>query len=532
MHNTFFTDCQTGTFEQFVAAQAALGTNTGNPLASFLLGLPAAAGRLSGYTAGDYSDMTHSYYVHDSLRVTPRLTLNLGLRWDYAGPMINSFGSSTFMYETGQFLWDIKNPVTGAPANIRRGVVAPDYHSYQPRLGVAYTLTPKTVVRAAYGIFSDAFGAVGQDEKSNHGNWPFSLSQTLGSLNTGLPSAFIANPFPGPPVATSTPLGLAQGMNFDTSSSRTGYVHEWNFSVQRQLTPSMMLEASYVGSHGLKLPSQIIDNVAADPGTDAYQNRQKWSSFPPYVENNYHENSSKYDGLSVKLDKRTSHNLTVLVDFTWQKVMDNMDSIGTGVSQAFPADNADPTRFNMGQFWGDAGFDLEKIFNVSYTYDIPCRTSNKLANAALAHWSLSGYVGADSGAPYFVFIDDDNENIGSVGRLDEFPNLVGDPNAISPRTANEWFNTAAYQMPAYGTVGNANRHALFSDPLVNRNSAFTKKWSFGEARSVEFRAEFFNLLNQSTFAPPQSLTNDANFGVVNQTRQNGRQIQFGLKLHF
>jgi len=529
MHNTFFTDCQTGTFEQFVSDQTALGANTGDPLASFLLGLPESAGRLAGHTAGDYSDMTYSLYGHDS--VSPKLTVNMGLRWDYAAPMINSFGSSTFMYETGQLLWDIKNPVTGAPANIRRGGVAPDYRSFQPRFGAAYSINPKTVVRAAYGIFSDAFGAVGQDTESNHGNWPFSFSQTLSGLNLGLPTAFMANPFPGPPVATSTPLGLAQGMNFDTSSSRTGYVHEWNFSVQRQLTSSLMLEASYVGSHALKLPSQMIDNTAAVPGTDPYQNRQKWN-FPVYVENNYHESSSKYNGLSVKLDKRTSHNLTYLVNFTWQKVLDNMDSIGSGVSQASPHDNANPTRFNMGQFWGDAGFDVERIFNFSYTYDIPCKTSSRLANAALANWSLSGYVAADSGAPYFVFIDGDNEKIGGVGRLDEFPNLVSDPNAISKRTANEWFNTAAYQMPALGTRGNANRHGLFSDPLVNWNSSVTKRWPWGETRSVEFRAEFFNLLNQSTFAPPHSLVNDSDFGVVNQTRQNGRQIQFGVKLHF
>jgi len=531
MHNAFFTDCQTGTFECFNAAQTGFGQGTGNPLASFLLGLPAAAGRLAGHTAGDYSDMVYSYYVHDSFHVSPKLTLNLGLRWDYASPMINSLGSSTFEWETGKLLWDIKNPVTGQPANVRRGGVAPDYNSYQPRFGVAYSLTPKTVIRTGYGIFSEAFGASAQGEESNHGNWPFAFSQTLGSLNTGLPTAFIDNPFPGSPVATQTALGLAQGMNFYTATSRTGYVHEWNFSVQRQLTSSLVLETSYVGSHGLKLPSQIIENTALYPGTDAYQNRQRWD-FPPYVENNYDENSSKYNGLSVKLEERTSHNLTFLIAFTWQKALDNMDSLGIGQNSASPHDNANPTRFNVGQFWGPAGFDIEKIFNASYIYDIPFRTHSRLANAVLANWSVSGNVAADSGMPYFVFIDGDNENIGSVGRLDEFPNLVGNPNAIANRTPSQWFNTAAYQMPAYGTAGTAGRHALFSDPLLSWDSAFAKRWPFGESRSVEFRGEFFNFPNLTTFAPPHTLINDSNFGVVNSTRQNGRRIQFALKLHF
>jgi carboxypeptidase family protein len=533
IHNTFFTDCQTGTFECFVAAQTGFGPGTGDALASFLLGLPEAAGRLAGHTAGDDSNTTYSYYVHDGFRVTPRLTLNLGLRWDYAAPYINSFGSSTFQWETGQMLWDIKNPVTGAPANVRRGGVAPDYRGYQPRFGIAYSITSKTVARAAYGIFSEGFGNSAQDEESNHGNWPFAFSQTLGSLNLGQPTAFIDNPFPGPPIPTATALGLAQGMNFYTSSSRTGYVEEWNISVQRQLTPSLMLEISYVGSHGLKLTSQIVDNTAATPGTDPYQNRQRWN-FPPYVENNYNENSSRYNGLSLKLDKRTSRNLTFLVDFTWQKALDTMDGIGSGVNVATPgnSEGADPTRFNLGQFWGPAGYDVEKIFNASYIYDIPFKTQSKWANAALTNWSLSGNIAADGGLPYFVFIDGDNENIGSVGRYSEFPDLVGNPNAISHRTPTEWFNTAAYQMPLFGTAGHAGRHALFSDPLLNWNSAVTKSWPFRENKSVELRAEFFNFMNQSTFAPPHSLINDSNFGVVNSTRQGGRQIQFALKIHF
>lgn len=535
MHNTFFTNCQTGTFENFNAEQTGFGTGTGNPLASFLLGLPDSAGRLAGHTAGDFSGNMYSYYVQDSVHATPKLTLNLGLRWDYETPFINSFGSSTFQWETGQFLWDIKNPVTGAPANIRRGGVAPDYRGYQPRFGIAYSITPKTVVRSSFGIFSAGLGNTAQDEESNHGNWPFSLSQTEGSLNLGLPTALMADPFPGPLVLTSVPEGLAQGMNFWTPTSRTGYVYEYDLSVQRQLTPSMMFEADYVGNRGLKLTSQIVDNTAATPGTNPYQDRQRWPNFPPYVENNYNENSSLYNGLSVKLDKRTSRNLTFLVDFTWGKALDTEDGIGEGLSDtpATGEGGVDSTRFNLGQFSGDAGFDVEKVFNATYIYDIPFKTQNRWANAVLANWELSGDVTADSGLPYFVFIDGDNENIGYVGRLDELPNLVGNPNAITRRTDEEWFNTAAYQMPAFGTAGNANRSTnVFSDPLVNWDSAFIKRWPFGETKSVEFRAEFFNILNLSAFDPPASLVNDPNFGVINATRQNGREIQFALKFHF
>ena len=535
MRNTFFTDCQTGTFEEFTADQTAFGAGTGNPLASFLLGLPESAGRLAGHTAGDDADWMYSYYVQDSIHASPKLTLNLGLRWDYEAPYINSLGSSTFQWETGQMLWDIKNPVTGAPANIRRGGVTPDYRGYQPRFGIAYSITPTTVARGSFGIFTAGLGNAAQDEESNHGNWPFALSQTEGSLNLGPPTAFMANPFPGPLVPTPVAEGLAQGMNFWTSSSRTGYVYEWSVAVQKQLTPSMMLEAYYVGNRGLKLTSQIVDNTALTPGTNPYQDRQQWPNFPPYVENNYNENSSRYNGLSLKLDKRTSRNLTFMVDFTWGKALDTEDGIGEGLSDTYATGEGgvDSTRFNLGQFWGDAGFDIEKVFNATYIYDIPFKTQSRWANAVLANWELSGDVSADSGLPYFVFIDGDNENVGYVGRYDELPNLVGNPNAIAKRTDIQWFNTAAYQTPAFGTAGNANRSTnLFSDPLFNWDSAFIKRWPIGENKSVQLRVEFFNILNLSTFAPPYSLVNDPNFGLVNSTRQNGRQIQFALKLHF
>jgi hypothetical protein len=533
-HNTFFTDCQTGVFEEFTADQTAFGSGTGDALASFLLGLPESAGRLAGHTAGDDSGNEYSYYVQDTFRATPKLTLNLGLRWDFAPALKNSLGSSTFQWETGQMLWDITNPVTGAPANVRRGGVAPDYRGYQPRIGIAYSITPRTVVRTAYGVFSEAFGATAQNEESNHGNWPFAFSQTLGSLNLTVPTAFLADPFPGPPVSTasSPALGLAEGMNFWTPTTRTGYVQEWNFSLQRQITPSLMLEATYVGSHGVKLPGQIIDNTAEYPGTDPYQDRQRWPSFPPYIENNYCEFSSKYNGMSLKLDKRTSKNLTFLIAFTWQKALDDSDSTRTPDNAITNTAALNPTRFNLGSFWGPASYDIEKIFNASYVYEIPFRTQSRWANAVLAHWELSGNIAADGGAPYFVVLNSDNENIGSVGRLNEFPNMVGDPNVISKRTAAEWFNTSAYQLPPFGTAGNGDKHALFSDPLINWDSAFMKRWPFGENGSVEFRAEFFDFLNLSTFAPPDDLYGDPQFGMVSSTRQGGRTIQFALKLHF
>jgi outer membrane receptor protein involved in Fe transport len=533
---TFFTDCQTGTFEEFTSDQTAFGPGTGDALASFLLGLPESVGRGVGKTAGDMSGNAYSFYVQDTFRATRKLTLNLGLRWDYAAPLKNTFVAGNFEWENGMYYWDQKNPITGAPANIRRGYIAPDYRSYQPRLGIAYQLTPKTVVRSGFGIFSEAMGLSAQMQQNNHGAWPSSYVDELSGLNLTLPTAFFEDPFPGPPVPTLTPQGILIGTNPYTPTSRTGYVEEWNFALQRQLTPSLMVEATYFGSHGVKLPTMIVDNVAWPPAPTPIQTRQRWPQYAPFPQGGYDEAMSWYDGLSLKLERRMSRNLTLLVDYTWSKTMDLVDSLFSEVTlTAGPYSNtSDPTRYDIGNdFKGPAGFNVRQVFNASYLYEIPAKSQNKWVNAAIAHWSLSGVISANNGTPYVAYLSSDNENIGTAqGILNEFPDLVGNPNSISPRTSSEWFNTAAYSIPAFGTAGHAGKYALYSDPEINWDSAFFKRFPFGESRDVEFRAEFFDFLNLSTFGPPGSLVGTPEFGTISSTIQGGRTIQFALKFHF
>jgi hypothetical protein len=392
-------------------------------------------------------------------------------------------------------------------------------------------------VRSGFGIFSEAFGTTGQMQQNNHGSWPSSYVNELSGLNLTLPTAFFEDPFPGPPVPTSTPLGILFGTNPYTSTSRTGYVEEWNFAVQWQLTPSLMTEAAYFGSHGVKLPTMIVDNVAWPAAPTPIQTRQRWPQYAPYAQGGYDESMSWYDGLSVKLEKRMSKNLTFLVDYTWSHTIDLVDSLISLTSLTagpwgYPT--AAATRYNLGNdFKGAAGFNVRQVFNASYLYEIPAKSQNKWLNAAIAHWSLTGIVSANNGSPYVAYLSNDNENIGTTsGFLNEFPDLVGNPNSISPRTSSEWFNTAAYSIPAFGIAGHAGKYSLYSDPEVNWNSAFFKRFPFGESRDVEFRVEFFDFLNSSTFAAPGSLVGTPEFGTISSTIQGGRTIQFAFKFHF
>jgi hypothetical protein len=472
-------------------------------------------------------------YVQDTFRQTSKLTWNLGVRWDYISPPSETPGYGTFDFNTGNYYWNKTNPATGAPANIRSGLIPPDYHGFQPRLGVAYALAPKTVLRSSFGIFDEIFGANQQVFTSGRGNWPFAFQQSLGGLNATTPTAFLLDPFPGLPVATSTPTCCGQEENVQTGSSRMPYVEEWSFSLQRQITPTTMVEGDYIGSHGVRLEGQILDNQALTPGTNSYTLRQQWPSTPPYIMDGFNEFMSWYDGLSLKLEKRYSRNLTFAVNYTWSKTIGESDSEENGGDYGQPAYNA--TRYNINSFRAPAEMDVRNIFNLSYLYDIPGKTGNRFADAVLSKWELSGIASYGSGVPFVVLLSTDNENIGVIsGRISEFPNLYCNPNTGFTRTASEWFNTSCYEpLPTYGTIGDAGRHAVYSDPIFNWDSALVKKWPFQESRDVEFRAEFFNFLNGSTFDPPNAQVGSATFGKVTTTgRQAGRQIEFALKIHF
>lgn len=533
VRTTFITDNQSGRSVNYTTNPTSnFVTNTGQSLASFVLGLPDTASRISGTTEGNMYGNGYALYLQDTFRMNSKLTVNLGLRWDYAAPMINRNGSGTFIFETGQYVWDITNPITGEAANIRRGAIDPDYNNFAPRVGIAYQFDPKTVVRSSFGMFYDTFGVnYAQTQQGNRGNWPFSFPQTVTGLNTASPTAIFPNLFPGPAQGSSVPLGCQQCLNVYRDTSRTPYVMQWTFSLQRQITSSLMAEAVYYGSRGVRISGQLLDNTAAFPGSSSIASRTQNPQFPSYISNGYNNFNSYYEGMSIKLDKRFSKGLLVQGSYTWSKTINQSDSLASGggaVGQ--PWSNA--TRYNLAQFRGLAGYDIPHRFVVSGAYEIPGKTANKWLNAIVSNWSVSTIASFDSGLPYTVFLSTDNENIGPPsGRYTEFPNVVGDPSVPNPGVF-QWFNTAAFQIPAPYTKGTGGRNTFRADGFVNVDGAVYKRWPFAETRSVEFRSEFFNLANHTTFATPNSILGVPQFGTITGTRNSGRQIQLALKLHF
>ena len=522
----------TSTAVQFATTQTSnFNSSTGNALASFLLGTPDSARRQIGGSLGDLTSTGFGVYVQDTWRHRA-WTVNIGLRYDYNSPPVNKYGLGTFDYGTGTYVWDKTNPVTGVPANIRAGGITPDRNNFAPRLGLAYQLTPRTVVRSSFGIFYNSFGSnYIQASQSARGNWPFAFPQAVSNLNANTVNATLPNPFPGNPAGSATPLICAQCLNVEPSSSRTPYVAEWSFSLQRQISSSFSVEASYFGSKGTKLTAQIIDNTALLPGTTPVATRQLYPQFAPYILNGFNEFSSWYDGGALRVDKRMSHGLNFLVSYTYSKNLDYVDNLSNGGVGGLPTSN--PTRFNSNLNKGPAGFDIRHVFVGSLVYQIPGRTNHRLLDAAVAGWSISNICTYHSGLPYSVYLGSDVANIGSVGgRFPEYASLVGDPDAISSRTPAQWFNTKAFAIPAQGTLGNSGRNILRSGGLVNNDVSLSKSWRFSERRAVELRGEFFNVFNHTNFGYPGNTIGTTQFGAVSSTLNSGRQVQLAAKIHF
>jgi hypothetical protein len=520
--NISFQNAQTSNFD----------STSGDAMASFLLGVPDAANRQVGGGAVNLNTYGYGFYVQDTWR-HGQLTVNGGLRYDYNAVPVNSYGLGTFDYDTGTYYFDKKNPITGAPANIRPGGIPPDRNNVAPRFGLAYAVSPKTVLRASAGVFYNSFGSnYIQASQSAAGNWPFSFPQSVSGLNASTVNAQLPDPFPGSPVGAPAPTGLSQGLNVQRNSSRTPYVEEWTGSVQQQIGSNLTVEAAYFGSKGTKLTAQIIDNTAPTAGTTPYQSRQLYPQFAPFPLNGFNEFSSYYNGGSLRVQRRYSNGLSFLLSYTYSRNIDYVDNLSSG--NIFGQVTSNPTRFNIERMRGLAGFDMRNVFALSNVWDIPGRTQYRVLNAVVTGWSLSNILTYRSGMPFSVFLSGDNEGTGAIfGRYTQFPDLVGNPKAVH-QNPEQWFNTAAFATPPQGTVGNMRRNPQYlkSGTATDDDLSVAKTFSLHNPASFEVRGEFFNLFNHANFGFPGQVLGTSNFGKVSGTLTPGRTVQLVAKIHF
>ena len=528
--NNFQPQTSAGNYSFTGAFTGVRGSQYANGLADFLLGLPLQEQILNtaGYHPTYLRNTRVSLYLQDDYQVAPRLTLNLGLRWERDGNWTEKYDRwAYFDFETAQVVYPktAQIPFTTFPYPFRfdglETVKQPTNKALAPRIGLAFRPfnDNSTVIRSAFGIFW------GQSEMNPIGNTvatppPFFLRQTVTSGTTTPELRF--GVFPGTSPSQLLPA-IPSFFTLDPDQFSNGYVQQWNLGIERQLFRDLAVKASYVGSRGNRLNRRYEGNPALPPGAGSVQSRRRYPNFGSitFADSN---GFSTYHSLQLSAEKRFSQGLQFLAGYTWSKSLDTTSSWGGLGSENFlPQDPA-----NLFLEKGRSAFDLSHRFTLSFVYELPLRLKNKALNGVLGGWQVNGIVTVQTGFPFTVLASGDIPNIGA-GTGNTRANLVGDPRVDHP-TIDRWFNPNAFAQPAAFTYGTAGRNILNGPGRREFDFSMMKVFSFNERHRLQFRAEFFNFLNHPNYGLPNAQVGNTAFATIRSA--DNREMQFGLKYIF
>jgi hypothetical protein len=487
------------------------GELIGNALEELLLGAPTESG---GSTLNNPEHLrTHSYnfFVHDAWRIRPNFTVTLGLRYEYNSPGVDAQNRAN-VYDPAQGML-VPVGVGGFP----RSGYNPDYTNFAPQIGLAWAPgSRKTVIRAAYGIHYDQSAlAISEGLYFSAPYYNFNVYYPIeGLYNLSLSNPFPSNfPVPYPASATAFERNL-----------KTPYVQQWNFGIQRQLGKARVAEIAYVGSKGTRLiDSRNINQAAPSTNPDALPPNPNFADVD-IIESNA---NSTYHSLQAKFEQRLTKGLSALAAYTYAKSIDDASGFfSTTGDPNFPQNS-----YDLSGEKGRSDFDIKSRFTLSYAYDLPIARGHKW----LGGWQSFGVLTFQTGQPFTVMLlaDDDNSNTGfsNLGYgANNRPDVVGNPHVANPG-AQEWFNPAAFAVAPYGTFGNAGRNILSGPGLQTVDVSLVKNTHATERLNVQFRAEFFNVVNHTNFNLPDNFLGDTTFGQITSA-QNPRRVQLALKFLF
>jgi hypothetical protein len=549
---------------QFAAGNTANATNNGggDALASFLLGVPVEAARRN-VVETEHGGWVDGFYAMDQWKATHKLSVNFGLRYDitlipvYGDNSHNNNFVGDMNFRDGTYILARNAPSCAtSPAPCIPGgtlpnhvIVTPlgnnaifhnDFGNVQPRIGAAYQLFPKTVLRGAYGRFYDNWAAITQTGQNYEGTWPDIGQLGASNLNplTSTPTAPAEDPLhlgSTPPLPAPTPF--TQSTWFADPYLKRPYADTWNFGVQQQLTSNTILTANYVGAGGRKLDIGGAYNVAMTPGPGVPQARAPF----PYIGATAYDRSvgwSSYNALQLSMNGHQQHNLTYLVSYTWSKTLD-LGCTGWYGVEGCSIQNP----YDLQADKGPAATDLRHIFSAAWVYQLPFGHSQKFSsdnraiNALIGGWNLNGVVSLRSGKPFDVGTSKDVANTGNYnygnGYGYERLNLVGSPYP-SHQSPTQWIDPLAFQLPQTFTFGTLARNSLRGASWKTVDLSIFRQFPFTERWRLEFRFEMFNAFNTPVWAVPVTNLDSSSFGVVTKTDDDyrARQLQFALKLYF
>jgi len=542
-----------GQFDFFGTAtqNPASPVGTGYAFADFMVGYMGNSRAGVSQAFAQFRATDHAYYVDDSWKALPNLTVTLGLRYELSPPWydksqkwINGYipyldresnvrdqsrhpvlvriGSGDFYQGVG-FRFNPAIQVT-RDGRLGRSGVASDYTNFAPRLGIAWSPSSRWTVRTGAGFFySQDTSAPKLDPARNLAG--FRSEQA----NSDFPNLTWDAPFRGlsQSVQVNTPSVLA-----NDPSRRTPYTIQYLFNVQRELTKDMALEVGYLGSVARRIEQWHSFNAPDPSPTGSVQARAPWPEFGRVFQVSGF-GKANYNSLAAKLQRRFTGGLTYLTSYTWS------ESIDTGSGIRVPPGDQQFLQDEWCQICDRArsSFNAGHRFVTSLLYELPFRKGKRLLNhggpinAILGGWQLGSIVTLQTGFPISVRAGKDQSNTGHEA---DRVNATGQPTAL-PRGSQDpqrFFNTGAYFLQPFGLYGNAGRNTMIGPGVMNWDFSTIKAITFAEKRTLEFRFEAFNLPNHPNWGIPNATFVSASFGRITSTSTNMRDLQFGLKLNF
>jgi len=516
-------------------------SNTGLGSADFLLGIVQSA-QISSFINDVFQQPGQFYYVQDDFKVSKKLTLNLGLRYEFVVHAMEkynaeaNFNIATNTLDIAPGRQDVLPPnwypQIAVNRNAPRSLVPNQKLDFGPRVGFAYNMFKNTVIRGGYGVFYSSYEAGPLSIPNPGNNPPFFEQANYNPVSAIQPNAIVNNLSQGFPLDALSNPSLPSVFALDPKFNNP-YVQHWQFSVQQELGWNTVWEVAYAGSKGTRLYEFRNANPVtptSDPNANYANLRPRpylgdfslWCSC----------NSSTYHSLQTKIEKRFSNDLSFLTAFTYGKSIDEVSTASLGFHGGGYARNWNHPEWEK----GPSDFDQKFRFVNSMTYILPIGKGKRLlgglngvGNALLGGWELQGIQSATSGVPLTInaSIGESNTN----GDSEERPNQVaGVPFYPSNQNASLWYNPSAFTATAFGTLGNSGRNIIYSAPQVSIDTSLFKDFAIRERMKVQFRSEFFNMLNHPNFRANSLNTSfDAPGAGAFTAAQPARQIQFALK---
>jgi hypothetical protein len=498
------------------------GQGLGNAIADLLLGQTSAAlittRQIVYMNANNYG-----VYFQDNWKVSPRLTLNLGLRYEYTSrfrerdnrhgsfdlnPGSATYGTVVLAKDGDHFTETFSDP---------------DRNNFAPRLGFAWKVTDKTVVRGGGGLFYGGVGyyAVGQTTAASP---PFFLSINFPTASTAAVSnVVLSNGFPADALSPTRAVNPAVGAQLRNYPFPT--VYQGNLSIERELFGGFVGTIGYVTNSTTHLNGQIDVNAPV-PGAGAVNPRRP---FPTFGAINLFTGfgHSSYHSFQAKVERRFRRGFSLLSSYTWSHALDNTQDFEDATTSQLPQN-----QFNTNAEKGDSTYDLRHRWVNSAIYDLPFAKwagDSKVARAILGGFQLGGIFVVQGGQPVNPSVAGNPANTTNPVR----PNRLADGNlSRGSRTVDKWFDPAAFAVPAAFTYGNSARNVIRAPGLVNLDLLVGRNFVFTERTRLEFRGEFYNFTNSVHFGRPNAVIGSPQAGTITNTSLPNRQIQLGLRLVF